>query len=69
MLLPPPFSEVLTLTSDSRQDPQLIARAQYGLAQIAALRGDITEARRLGTDSAAYLKPWAITKPKKLEHG
>jgi tetratricopeptide (TPR) repeat protein/transcriptional regulator with XRE-family HTH domain len=45
------FQEVLALTSGSGQDPYLIAQAHYGLAQIAALRGDITEARCLGTKS------------------
>ncbi len=45
------LNEVLTLTNSSGQDPYLIAQAEYGLAQIAALRGDISEARRLGTAS------------------
>jgi tetratricopeptide (TPR) repeat protein/transcriptional regulator with XRE-family HTH domain len=45
------FQEVLALTSGSGQDPYLIAQAHYGLAQIAALRGDLTEARHLGTKS------------------
>ena len=45
------FNEVLSLTNSSGQDPYLIAQAEHGLAQIAALRGDITEAHRLGTNS------------------
>ena len=50
------FSEVLSLTNSPGQDPYLIAQATYGLAQIAALREDITEAHRLGTDSMKHLK-------------
>ena len=45
------FNEVLSFTNSSGQDPYLIAQAEHGLAQIAALRGDITEAHRLGTNS------------------
>jgi len=69
------FQEVLTLTSGSGRDPYLIAQAQYGLARIAALRGDTTEARRLGTDSlttfealghrkAEEVKEWLHSLPK-----
>lgn len=45
------FHEVLRLTNSPGQDPYLTAQAAHGLAQIAALRGDIAEAHRLGTDS------------------
>ncbi len=45
------FQEVLTLTDGPKRDPYLIAQAQYGLGKIAALRGDIAKACRLGTES------------------
>jgi tetratricopeptide (TPR) repeat protein/transcriptional regulator with XRE-family HTH domain len=45
------FNEVLTLINSPGQDPYLIAQAEHGLAQIAALRGDLVEAYRLGIDS------------------
>ncbi len=60
------FHEVLTLTSGSRQDPQLISWAQYGLAKIAALRGDFMEARRLGTDTMAILEAMGHHKAKEI---
>jgi tetratricopeptide (TPR) repeat protein/DNA-binding XRE family transcriptional regulator len=47
------FSQVLTHENTPRWDPQFIAMAQYGLAQVAALRGDIEEARRLGKQCLA----------------
>jgi tetratricopeptide (TPR) repeat protein len=69
------FQEVLTLTSGSRQDPQLIVWAEYGLARIAALRGNVSEARRLGTDCMAIfeaighhkareVREWLLSLPK-----
>lgn len=60
------FHEVLTLTSGSRQDPQLIVWAQYGLAKIAALRGDFMEARRLGTDTLAILEAMGHHQTKEI---
>lgn len=62
------FSEVPTSMSDSEQDPQWIARSQYGLAQIAALRGDITEARRLGTNSVTILETIGHHKAGEVRH-
>jgi hypothetical protein len=62
------FSEVLTSMSNSEQDPQWIARSQYGLAQIAALRGHIIEARRLGMDSAAILETMGHHKSGEVRH-
>lgn len=47
------FNQVLTHENAPKWDPQLIALAQYGLAQVAALRGDIEEARRLGKECLA----------------
>jgi tetratricopeptide (TPR) repeat protein/transcriptional regulator with XRE-family HTH domain len=61
------FQEVLTLTSDSGRDPYLIAQAHYGLAQIAALRGDITEARRLGTDSLSTFEALGHRKAEEVK--
>jgi transcriptional regulator with XRE-family HTH domain len=43
------FHKILT----ANRDPQMTAVAQYGLAQVAALRGDVREARRLGEESLA----------------
>jgi tetratricopeptide (TPR) repeat protein len=50
------FDEVLALNNDAERDPHLLARAQYGLAQILALRGEISEARRLGQESLVTLE-------------
>jgi tetratricopeptide (TPR) repeat protein len=50
------FDEVLTLNSQSDRDPDLLAHAKYGLAQIAALGGDITEAHRLCQESLTILE-------------
>ena len=47
------FQEILTHENRTKWDPQLIAVAQYGLAQVAALRGDVRQARRLGEESLA----------------
>ncbi len=48
------FHTVLTFTkSTQRWDPQLIAGAQYGLAQVAMLRCDVREAYRWGEASLA----------------
>jgi hypothetical protein len=47
------FHQILTANRDSKWDPQMTAVAQYGLAQAAALRGDVREARRLGEESLA----------------
>ncbi|HEX3642783.1 MAG TPA: tetratricopeptide repeat protein, partial [Ktedonobacteraceae bacterium] len=47
------FQEILTHENSTKWDPQLIAAAQYGLAQVAALRGDVRQARRLGEECLA----------------
>jgi tetratricopeptide (TPR) repeat protein/transcriptional regulator with XRE-family HTH domain len=47
------FHEVLTVNSSSKWDRELSAVSTYGLAQVAALRGDVREARRLAEDSLA----------------
>jgi tetratricopeptide (TPR) repeat protein len=44
------FHEAIALTTGPEQDPQLNAMAHYGFAQALALRGEITEARRLGLE-------------------
>lgn len=44
------FDHILTHENTTKQDPQFIAMAQYGLAKIAALRGDVEEACRLGQE-------------------
>jgi tetratricopeptide (TPR) repeat protein len=48
------FSEMLTITPKGSQD--LMALAQYGLARIAAARGDIYGARRCGEASITVLE-------------
>jgi tetratricopeptide (TPR) repeat protein/transcriptional regulator with XRE-family HTH domain len=50
------FQEVLSLASTIRVDPQLVAISQYGLAMVAAARGDFAEAQRLGRLSEATLE-------------
>jgi tetratricopeptide (TPR) repeat protein len=50
------FHEVLTLNSQSDRDPDLIAHARYGLAQIVALCGDITKAQLLCEESLTVLE-------------
>ncbi len=47
------FQEVLAIDKISKQDPQVVSEARYGLATIAALREDIAEASRLGRESLA----------------
>jgi tetratricopeptide (TPR) repeat protein/transcriptional regulator with XRE-family HTH domain len=47
------FEEVLTSVPEGNQD--LIALAQYGLARVVAVQGDMQEARRLGETSLATL--------------
>jgi tetratricopeptide (TPR) repeat protein len=47
------FEEVLAIDEQKRQDPQLVAECRYGLATIAAMRGDVQRARRLGEESLA----------------
>jgi len=46
------FQEVLIYGSSEGGDQELRARALYGLARVAALRGNVTEAARLGQESA-----------------
>jgi tetratricopeptide (TPR) repeat protein len=69
------FDKVLTHENSMKQDPQFIAVAQYGLAQVAAQRGDVREARRLGKEClakfeaiqhywAAKVKDWLHSLPE-----
>lgn len=48
------FNEVLVVASEEDRDE--VALAMYGLAQIAAFRGTINEAQRLGEDSLSRLE-------------
>lgn len=48
------FHEILSIISDDNQD--LVALAQFGLARVAASRGDMQEAHRLGNASLTILK-------------
>ena len=50
----PIFREMLAITPDESQD--LLALAHYGLARVASRRGNLAEARQLGTISAAKLE-------------
>ena len=61
------FRKVISLNSGPKQrDLQLIAWAYYGLAQSAALHGDITEARSLGTDSLIALETIGDSKAEEV---
>jgi tetratricopeptide (TPR) repeat protein len=61
------FRKVISLNSGPEQrDLQLIAWAYYGLAQSAALHGDITEARSLGTDSLIALETIGDSKAEEV---
>lgn len=60
------FNEVLSLTNSPGQDPYLIAQAAHGLAQIAALHGDITEAHRLAIDSMKAFEALGHSKAKEI---
>jgi tetratricopeptide (TPR) repeat protein/transcriptional regulator with XRE-family HTH domain len=62
------FNEVLTLTNSPGQDPYLIAQAEHGLAQIAALRGDLIEAHRLGTDSMKRFETLGHSKANEIRN-
>jgi tetratricopeptide (TPR) repeat protein/transcriptional regulator with XRE-family HTH domain len=63
------FRKVISLNSEPEQrDLQLIAWAYYGLAQIAALHGEITEARCLGTDSLIALETIGDLKAEEVRH-
>jgi hypothetical protein len=48
------FREMLTTLREGDQD--LIALAQFGLAQVAAARGDVLQARRLAETSLGALR-------------
>lgn len=61
------FQEVLILTSGPKRDPYLIAQAQYGLGQIAALREDTAEAHRLGTESLTTFEALGHRKAKEVK--
>jgi tetratricopeptide (TPR) repeat protein/transcriptional regulator with XRE-family HTH domain len=61
------FRKVISLNSGPEQrDLQLIAWAYYGLAQSAALYGDIAEARSLGTDSLIALETIGDSKAEEV---
>ncbi len=45
------FREVLSQEKSPTGEPELLADAQYGLARVAALRGDIAEAMQLAQAS------------------
>lgn len=45
------FQQVLTLDKGSKQDPQFVAESYYGLATIAAARGNLADAYRYGQES------------------
>jgi len=45
------FQEVLISERNTGGDPELLARARYGLARVAAYRGKTSEAARLGLES------------------
>ncbi len=68
------FDYILTHEHTTQRDPQFIAMAQYGLAQIAMRRGNIEEACRLGQECltgfeaighywAAKVKDWLYSLP------
>jgi hypothetical protein len=70
------FDQVLTHKNTTQLDPQFIAMAQYGLAQVAALRGDVEGGRRLGQEGltgfetiehhwAEKVKDWLHSLPSK----
>ena len=49
------YQEVLSLEASAELEPQMTARARYGLARVAAQRGELSLARQLGQESlAAY---------------
>jgi tetratricopeptide (TPR) repeat protein len=61
------FRKVISLNSEPEQrDLQLVAWAYYGLAQIAALYGEMNEARCLGTDSLLALETIGDHKAKEV---
>jgi len=61
------FRKVISLNSEPEQrDLQLVAWAYYGLAQIAALHGEMNEARCLGTDSLLALETIGDHKTKEV---
>jgi tetratricopeptide (TPR) repeat protein len=49
------FSESSTVSAEGSQEE--VASARYGLARVAAARGDLAEARRLGRESLDMLEP------------
>jgi tetratricopeptide (TPR) repeat protein len=50
------FQEVITLDKSSSQDPQFVAESYYGLATVAAARGNLEEAHRYGEQSLAIFE-------------
>jgi tetratricopeptide (TPR) repeat protein/transcriptional regulator with XRE-family HTH domain len=62
------FHKVVSLNSGPERDLQLIALAYYGQAQIAALHGDFSEARRLGMDSLLALETIGDHKAEEVRH-
>ena len=62
------FNEVLTLTNSPGQDPYLIAQAEHGLAQIAALRGDFVKTYRLGMASMKRFEALGHSKANEIRN-
>jgi tetratricopeptide (TPR) repeat protein/transcriptional regulator with XRE-family HTH domain len=62
------FQKVISLNSGPERDLQLIAWADFGQAQIAALSGDFSEARRLGMDSLVALETIGDHKAEEVRH-
>lgn len=62
------YHKVISLNSGPERDLQLIAWAYYGQAQIAALNGDFSEARRLGMDSLLALETIGDHKAEEVRH-
>jgi tetratricopeptide (TPR) repeat protein/transcriptional regulator with XRE-family HTH domain len=60
------FREMLMTIPEGGQD--LLALAQYGLAQVAAIQGNIDEAKRLGEVSAAALEGMGHRKAMEVRH-
>lgn len=73
------FYEVIRLTSGEEYDPQLLAWAQFGIAQLEQLQGNMTEASIVGEKSlkvfvetahykAAEVRAWLQSLPQSERH-
>ena len=60
------FQDLLTSEDQDRGDPELRARALYGLARVAALRGDVAEAAQLGLKSALQFEKIGYYKAREV---